>query len=75
MATLKLHIDEPAGEFDPIPFPSSLVPRARRSEGEARRHQPDSIRMAEEAMRRVDGHLGRLRELVGHDDDDHPRAA
>lgn len=74
MVTLKLHIDEPAGEFDPIPFPSSLAQRARRAET-PRRHQPDSIRMAEEAMRRVDGHLNRLRDLVGQDDDDHPRAA
>ncbi|MCC6675644.1 MAG: hypothetical protein IT436_00745 [Phycisphaerales bacterium] len=74
MATLKLHVDEPAGEFDPIPFPSSLAHRARRAEP-PRRRQPDSIRMAEDAMRRVDGHLGRLRELVGTDDDDHPRAA
>jgi len=74
MATLKLHIDEPAGDLDPIPFPSSLARRARRAEPPRRRH-PDSIRMAEEALRRVDGDLGRLRQLFGPDDDDHPRAA
>lgn len=72
---LKLHIDEPAGEFDPIPFPSSLAHRARRPAELPRRRFPDSIRMAEDALRRVDGDLNRLRALFTTDDDDHPRAA
>lgn len=74
MATLKLHVDEPAGEDDPIPFPTTLARRAMASRP-SWQSRPDSIRLAERALRRVEGDVGRLMELVGMDDDDRPRAA
>lgn len=73
MVSLRLHVDEPVGEFDPIPFPTSLADRARRFES-PRARSIDSIRMAEEALERADAGLNRLKSLVG-DDDDRPRAA
>lgn len=80
MATLKLHVDEPAGRDDPIPFPTTLARRAVASRptgiaGRSWQSRPDSIRLAERALSRVEGDMGRLMELVGMDDDDRPRAA
>lgn len=75
MASLRLHVEEPAGEFDPIPFPTTLASRVRRAGPPSWRRSQDSIRLVEDAMHRVERQVDRLSQLIDTGDDDHPRAA
>lgn len=67
---LRLTTVEPEDELAPIPFASAADRLLR-----PRMKVPDSIRMAEEALARVEHDFGRLKLVVNDGGPDRPRAA